>query len=410
MPGTSPPRVYWLTEEFFPPEMGGTGVMAAGLSQGIAERGVATVVITRQTRPPSPKVEQIGRVHVRRIPPAGRMKGAGWKALPVMIAFLLRLTALLIIEVRRYDVVVTSGMKIIPLVAVPVCRLFGKGVIVRLESPFELVEPISAEALGTMGFAGRLLPRALRWFQRNALLRAGRVVAISQEMESRVLEAGVPPERVCRIPNGIDTKRYRPVSAQERRELRSRLRIPQERTVVLFVGRLSRAKGVVMLMESWPEIVRRHPQLCLLMVGSGEGSWDDCEEHVREFVRSHGLQEAVMFAGHSDRADEYMQAADMFLFPSEYEGFGLSVAEALSCALPAVLSSVGAAPQLVEHGRNGFLFPAKNAPAMIEAVEECLAQRERWNAIGLAAREAMLPYDLGSVLDHYAELCRQAAR
>ncbi|HET9391883.1 MAG TPA: glycosyltransferase family 4 protein [Steroidobacteraceae bacterium] len=410
MQAASPPRVYWLTEEFFPPEVGGTGVVAGSLSRGIAERGIPTVVITRQTEPPSAKVEQIERVRVRRISPGGRMKGAGWKALPVMIGFLLRLTTLLVIEARRYDLVVISGMKIIPLAAVPVCRLFGKAIIIRLESPFELVEPISAEALGTMGLAGRLLPRVLRWFQRNALRGADQVVAISQEMESRVLEAGVPQERVRRIPNGIDMRKYSPVSAQERTTLRSQLGIPQECTIVLFVGRLSRAKGVVLLIEAWPEIARRHPELRLLLVGSGEGSWDDCEEHVREFVRSHGMQETVIFAGRSDRAVQYMQAADMFLFPSEYEGFGLSVAEALSSALPSVLSTVGAAPELIEHGLSGFLFPPKNAPAMIEAVEECLAQRARWSEIGLAGREAMRPYDLDRILDAYAELCRQAAR
>ncbi|HEY3785401.1 MAG TPA: glycosyltransferase family 4 protein [Steroidobacteraceae bacterium] len=407
---TPPPRVYWLTEEFFPPEMGGTGVMAARLSQGIAARDIPTVVITRQTRPPSPETEQIERVFVRRISPGGRMKGAGWKALPVMIGFLIRLTALLIGEARRYDVIVASGMKIIPLVAVPICRLFGKGIIVRLESPFELVEPISAEALDTMGAAGRLIPRVLRWFQRQALRRADRVVAISQEIEARVLESGVPAQRIRRIPNGTDMKKYRPASLEERRTLRSRLGIPQERTVVLFVGRLSRAKGVMMLIEAWPEVARRHPDLCLLMVGSGEGSWDDCEAPVREFVRSHGLQDAVIFAGRSDRADEYMRAADLFLFPSEYEGFALSVAEALSSGLPCVLSAVGAAPELVDHGRSGFLFPAKNARAMIDVFEDCLVQRAHWDAIGHAAREGMVPYDLDRVLDNYAELCRQAAR
>ncbi|HZO24245.1 MAG TPA: glycosyltransferase family 4 protein [Steroidobacteraceae bacterium] len=403
------PRVYWLTEEFSPPEMGGTGVMAAQLSRGIAERGIPTVVITRQTRPPAARAEQIERVFVRRISPSGRMKGAGWKALPVMLMFLVRLMALLIAERRRYDLVVASGMKIIPLAAVPICRWLRKGCIIRLESPFELVEPISAEALGTMGFAGRQLPRVLRWFQHRALRGADRVVAISQEMETLVLQSGVAPERVRRIANGINMKKFHPVSEPERRALRSQLGIPQDRTIVLFVGRLSRAKGVLMLIEAWPQMSGPHPELYLVIVGTGEGSWDDCEEQVRGLVSSQGLEDRVVFVGRSEHADQYMQAADVYLFASEYEGFGLSVAEALSSALPSVLSAVGAAPELVDHGRNGFLFPAKNPLAMIEAFEECLAQRARWNEIGLAAREAVRPYDLDRILQQYVELCRQAA-
>src|SRR5579863_6285838 len=191
MPPSLRPRVYWLTEEFFPPEMGGTGVVAASLSQGIAARDVETHVITRQTEPPSSPREQIGSVDVRRISPAGRLKGAGWKAFPLMLIYLTRLFVLLMTEARRYDIVFASGMKIIPLVAVPVCRLVGKKCIVRLESPFELVEPISAEALGTMGRGGRLVTRMLQWFQRAAVRRAHRVVAISQEIEDRLLASGV---------------------------------------------------------------------------------------------------------------------------------------------------------------------------------------------------------------------------
>ncbi len=405
------PRVYWLTEEYFPPEMGGTGVVAAQLSQGIAARGVPMEVITRQTQPPSPREERIGDVRVRRIAPAGRLKGAGWRALPLMLLYLARLLVLLVAEARRYDIVVASGMKIIPLIAAPVCRLLGKKCIVRLESPFELVQPISAEALDAMaGRAGQLLPRILQPLQKAALQRAHCVVAISQEIANRLLAFGVSPVRMERIPNAIDLSKYRPVTAAERAALRSRLRIPAEQTIVLFVGRLSRAKGVIMLIEAWPAIAARHPQLCLLMVGSGEGSWDDCEAYVTEYVRAAGLHNQVIFAGRSERAQEYMQAADMFIFPSEYEGFGLSVGEALACALPSVLSSVGAAPELIQHGSNGFLFPPKDKLAMEEAFESCLAQRDRWPVIGARARAAMAPYDLARVVERYTNLCQRLAR
>jgi hypothetical protein len=90
------------------------------------------------------------------------MKGAGWRALPAMLAFIARLARALIADRGLYDLVVVSGMKTIPITVVPVCRLLGKKCVVRVESPFELVEPISAESLQMMnGFIGRFLSRVM---------------------------------------------------------------------------------------------------------------------------------------------------------------------------------------------------------------------------------------------------------
>ena len=181
------PRVYWLTTEYFPPETGGTGMIAARLTQGLAERGVDIQVITRQTLPHCAAQEVVGKVRVRRINPAGRMKGAGWRAFPALLGFIVRLALLLCSQRKYYDIVVVSGMKTIPIAAVPVCRLLAKKCVVRIESPFELVEPISAESLVMMnGIMGRFMSRVLRLMQRSVLSRAACVIAISEDIAARL--------------------------------------------------------------------------------------------------------------------------------------------------------------------------------------------------------------------------------
>ena len=67
----------------------------------------------------------------------------------------------------------------------------------------------------------------------------------------------------------------------------------------------------------------------------------------------------------------------------------------------------GAAPQLVEHGKTGFLFPPKNPVAMVAALEECLSRRESWSEIGRRARAAVAPYDLRAVVAAYVRLCNE---
>jgi phosphatidyl-myo-inositol dimannoside synthase len=160
-----------------------------------------------------------------------------------------------------------------------------------------------------------------------------------------------------------------------------------------------------MLIEAWPALVQRHPQLYLVIVGSGKLSFDDCEDSLREFVDAHDLQDSVNFAGETPRVYEYLQAADVFIFPTEYEGFSLALVEALSSAIVAVVTSVGAAPDLIRHGQNGFLFPPKDPQAMLAVLEEALDQTQRWPAIAAAARDSVAPFDLNVVADRYSELC-----
>ncbi len=419
------PRVCWLTEEY-PPETGGTGLMAARICRGLAARGVPTRAVTRQTRPARQPEEWLDGVHVRRIKPAGRLKGAGWRALPAMIVFLMRLSALLVREACRYDVIVVSSMKIIPLAAVPLGRWLNKACVIRLESPFELIEPIAAESLGAMGsraggpayrtlgalgaLVGAGLARVLGALQRAILRRADCIVAISRDLESSLQQMCCPSARILRIPNATDLRRFLPVTEEEKVALRARLHLPSSCTLVLYAGRLSRAKGVLMLIEGWAELAAAHPDLHLAIVGSGKGSWDDCEAELAGRVRVLALGARVSLVGESDRVHEYMQASDIYVCPSDYEGFSLSIGEALACGLPAVVTSVGAAPEIIEHGLSGFLFPPKDLRAMIAALELCLAQRARWPQISRRARESAEPFDLDRVVDRYAALARELAR
>jgi glycosyltransferase involved in cell wall biosynthesis len=399
-------RIYWLTEAFYPPIVGGQELFAARLVASLAARGHSVSVITRQTVPPAAACETIGSVSVRRIAPAGILKGKGWRAVFPLLRFLWRLLVLLTRDRKQFDVLIVSGVKVIPLVVVPLCRLTGKRCILRAESFFELHEAVSAESLETMNpLSGRGIG-AIAGRLRSLMIRhADYVIAISAQIHAQLLERGVAERRIRQIPNAVDTEKFHPVTPTERQRLRAEHGLPQGKILCVFSGRLSRAKGLPMLVEAWPTLLERHPDLHLAIVGSGKLSFDDCEQSIREFVASRGLSGSVQFAGESDRVYEYLQASDLFIFPSEYEGFSLALVEALACAMPVAVTSVGAAPDLIRHGRNGFLFPPKNPAAMLDALNAALEQRPRWPEIGAAARESVSPFDLQVVADRYAELC-----
>lgn len=404
------PRIYWLTTEFYPPETGGTGMIAARLAHGLGERGLGVQIITRQVLPPSARSESIGTIQVRRVDPPGRMKGAGWRAVPAMLSFIVRVAAILCLETRRYDIVMVSGMKTLPITAVPVSRLLGKRCVIRVESPFELVEPISAESLQMMhGMLGRCMSGLLRRMQQAVLRRATCVIAISQDIEERLAQSEHPPARIVRIPNAVDLSKFTPVAEEEKARLRDRLGYPAGRTIVLYVGRLSRAKGVMNLIEGWPELMRKFPSAHLLMVGSGKGSWDDCEADILEYLRVHRLESHITMAGHSDAVNEHLQAADLFVSPSDYEGFSLTLVEALGCAMPVVSTAVGAAPEFIRTGENGFLCEPRDQRSLSAALELALQQQERWPGIRRRARETAESFDVPRVVDQYVTLLRDLA-
>ena len=404
-------RIYWLTEAFYPPIVGGQELFASQIVQALSARGVAASVITRQTEPASAAQELLGAVNVRRFAPAGNLKGKGWRALLPILGYLTRLAAVLLKEAGRYDIVVVSGAKVMPMIVVPVCLLRRKPCILRVESFFELQEAVSSESLRDMSaVSARALVGSIDRLRLALLRRAAAVIAISTEIRAGLLSRGISAARIHDIPNAVDLEKFRPVAAQEKLRLAGELGLPAGKTLVIYAGRLSRAKGLPMLIEAWPALIERHPELCLLVVGSGRISFDNCEDYVKEFSRAQHLQEHVQFFPESSRVHEYLQAADLFIFPTEYEGFSLALVEALGCALPVVVTSVGAAPDLIREGQNGFLFPPKNSPAMLAAFEAALAARHRWPAIGAAARASVTRFDLSVVAKQYLALCHDLMR
>jgi glycosyltransferase involved in cell wall biosynthesis len=405
---TQAPVVYWLTEAFFPPLVGGQELIAAHLAQGLYSRGFKVHVITRQTIPASPAHENVQGVEVRRINPPGMLKGKGFRAVTPVLGFLARLTWILIKDAPRYDVLVVSGAKIMPLVVIPLCALLRKKCVLRVESYFELHETISTESLRTMGAVrGRFLFDILEHLRNFVLRRAHAVIAISQQINDELLKRGINPAKIVPVPNGVSMRKFRPVSRQERSALRARLGLPDDgRPIALYAGRLARAKGVPLLVDAWPTILAKHPELYLVIVGSGNRSFDDCEALVKQRVKEFGLEQQVAFFPETDAVVDYLQATDLWVFPTEYEGFSLALAEAMGCALTILATSVGAAPQLIQHGRNGFLFPPMDTEALIKVFDEAMAARDHWPDIGAAARDAVSEYDLDVIASRYADLCR----
>jgi glycosyltransferase involved in cell wall biosynthesis/O-antigen/teichoic acid export membrane protein len=400
-------RICLVTEIFHPEDQGGQGRQAFALARRMSAHGALVSVATRRNFAASRASEVIDGIRISRLAPTGLLKGKGWRAIPPTLLFLTLLLLHLVRQRRTYDVILVQGVKAILIPTALAAWLLRKRCIVKVDAVAELEQELTPESLARMNLReGGTLVRYWARLRDALLRRAHATVAISAEIEAALTRRVGSATRVVRIPNGLEL-RDNSVPRSERTNLRRRLGLP-EGLLVTFTGRLSRAKGLPMLLQVWSQIARAHQDAHLVLVGSGDRSFDGCEQELRDYVRGAQLDSRVTFTGHVENVGDYLQASDLFVSPSDSEGFGLSLVEAMAAGLPCVSTAVGVAPEVIRGRREGWLIPARDAAALSKALHDALEHRSFLPAIGAAARRAVASrFDMDQVARRYLEVCRE---
>ena len=175
-------------------------------------------------------------------------------------------------------------------------------------------------------------------------------VVISHEIDEELAALGVPAQKRVFLPNGVDAVRCSPVSEEGKRKLRAGLSLPQQAKIIMYAGRLVPEKRVDHLLKIWKDVRAKFPLAHLLIVGAGE------EQERLETMQVEGVQ----FTGQVEDAVPYLQASDLFVLPSSTEGLSNSMLEAMSCGLPVLATTVGGAPDVIEHQVSGWLIPPED--------------------------------------------------
>jgi alpha-maltose-1-phosphate synthase len=256
--------------------------------------------------------------------------------------------------------------------------------------------PWKAEQLGTAY-------QATTWIERTAYQNADGVVAVSESMKEDVQSIyGVRPDRVRVIHNGIDTDEYQ---LRLNEETLRRLGVDPAIPIVLFVGRITRQKGILHLVRA---IRHLNPGVQVVLCAGAP----DTEEIGREMADlvEEAKREAevpiVWIGGMTAKVDIialYSHAA-VFVCPSVYEPFGIINLEAMACETPVVASAVGGIPEIVVPGETGLLVPFQArgdgsaepvdpesfSRALADAVNELMSDPARRKSMGSAARQRVL--------------------
>jgi glycosyltransferase involved in cell wall biosynthesis len=206
---------------------------------------------------------------------------------------------------------------------------------------------------------------------RAAAGRAGRVVAISGAVEGFVRETlGLADGRVRVIRYGLDPAR---LPRGDGAAFRAAMGVAADAPLAVAVARLSRQKGLDLLVEAAKSLRSSDPAARVVLVGRGEE-----ERALRDLVRARGLGGTVLFAGFLADPGPAFAAADVVVLPSRWEGFGLAALEAMAAGRPVVAAAVGGLPEVL--GDTGTLVPPGDAKALAEALRQALSP-ERVGAV-----------------------------
>ncbi|MCC6524400.1 MAG: glycosyltransferase [Polyangiaceae bacterium] len=273
---------------------------------------------------------------------------------------------------QRIDVVHTFGLYA-NVFALPAARLASRAV-----------------AIGSVREQSSLLSPAKRHANRLALALADRVIVNAASVRDELVAGSLRPDRVCLIPNGVDTARYGAATGST--GLRAALGWSPTAPIVAVVTRLAPQKGLEDFIDAAKRLAPTYPEARFLVVG------DACTVHAGQVLPGEyraelerraaelGLGDRLHFTGRRADIPEILGDAQVSVLPSCSEALSNSLLESMAAGVALVATRVGDHARAVEDGRSGLLVPPHDASALAEAIGRLLDEPELRTRLGAEAR------------------------
>ncbi len=224
------------------------------------------------------------------------------------------------------------------------------------------------------------------------------ITAVSADL-ARVAEEAIMPDRPIRkIHNFINLDEYYKVEAS----IRTCLNIEPYEKVIVHTSNFRPVKRIEDVINIFNGILDKIPSR-LLLVGDGPE-----QNKAYELAEKLGISDKIEFLGKQSRVVKILSASDLFLLPSEKESFGLAALEAMACEVPVVASNTGGLPEVIEHGKSGWLADVGDVEEMIRGSIEILEFDEKYKAYAFEARKRAIDhFDAEKLVLEYEALYKE---
>ena len=301
-------------------------------------------------------------------------------------------------HMAEYDIVhITSVFLYFSYIGAKVARRIGK--------PY-IISPRGSLMHGPLTLKGALKKRLyIRFIERDVLSGAAALHFTALAEKEEYLKAGLPPRPALLVPNALDTAVIDALDPTP--AFRKKFRIPEEKKIILFLGRLNWKKGLDTLIPAFAGVLEREPQAFLLIAGSDDGYKKQAEKLWESVIRKSDparrsdLQNIldgkarrsdlrpgpIRFVGLLLGGDKKaaLEESEVFVLPSYSENFGMAVVEAMYAELPVVITpQVGLAPEVAEAGAG--LVVQKDKDLLAQALIDILAGKQNGREMGQNGR------------------------
>ncbi len=251
-----------------------------------------------------------------------------------------------------------------------------------------------------VGYFGPIKTKIFIILERLASRITDKIIALTQrEKEDHIrLRIGSEDTFVI-IHSGVELNKFKEMPLIEGQNLRKNLGLPEDALIIGTSGRLEPVKGPEFLIKAANRIISQYPNTFFLFVGDGSLR-RDLEKKALDL----GIEKNIVFLGWRNDVSKIISIYDIFVLPSLNEGMGRVLVEAMALGKPIVASNAGGIPDLITHGKTGFLVPPKNSKELAKYIQILLENKEKRVKMGLAGKKMALNFSKEIMVSKTVEL------
>jgi glycosyltransferase involved in cell wall biosynthesis len=226
------------------------------------------------------------------------------------------------------------------------------------------------------------LTRPTMWGMRNAT----GIFAVSEAVREKLIELELEPAKIATVYNAVDADYFDPDKPLEPRPIREQFGIPANAVLAGIAARMNPWKGQYELIGAVALLREKFPDLHIMILGAEVPAM---RAEFEQRAREGGIADRLHFGGFQNDVRPFLHEFELFVHPSYGEPFGLSIAEAMAMRRPVVACVTGGVPEIITHGKDGWLVEEGSAEAVAEAITTLLDDAGLRQQVGAQARETI---------------------